>query len=125
MEEVEKRMRSLGVRLEEVEEKFILGSGSGGQKVNKTSSCVQLQYGGMVIKCQAGRSREDNRYQARVELCDRLQEMKEKIQQAKKDAREKKRRQNRQRSRGQKARMLKDKKHNAMKKRLRGRVDRD
>ena len=49
-------------------------SGPGGQKVNKTSSCVQLRHGpsGTEVRCQRSRSRELNRYYARKELCDRI-----------------------------------------------------
>jgi protein subunit release factor B len=36
------RMERLGVREEEFQETFIRSSGPGGQKVNKTSSCVYL-----------------------------------------------------------------------------------
>ena len=37
---------------EDLEEKFIRGSGPGGQKINKTSSCVELKHikSGIVIK---------------------------------------------------------------------------
>ena len=38
------RMEALGVREEDIEEKFIRSSGSGGQKVNKTSTCVYLRH---------------------------------------------------------------------------------
>ena len=37
-------MSSLGINEENLIENFIKGSGKGGQKVNKTSSCVQLKY---------------------------------------------------------------------------------
>ena len=36
---LQRRMKELGILEEELTEKFILGSGSGGQKVNKTA-CV-------------------------------------------------------------------------------------
>lgn len=55
-------------------EKFILGSGKGGQKLHKTASTVYLKHipSGLEIKCQESRSREDNRYFARVRLCEKL-----------------------------------------------------
>ena len=52
----------------------IPGSGPGGQKINKTSNCVQLKHipTGIVIKCQESRSREENRRIARRLLVRRL-----------------------------------------------------
>ena len=37
-DELEKRMAALGIREQDIEEKFIRASGPGGQKVNKTAS---------------------------------------------------------------------------------------
>lgn len=70
------RMTDLGIQESDLVEKFILGSGSGGQKVNKTSSCVYLKHlpSGIEIKCQQNRSRTLNRYRARSELCDKIEE---------------------------------------------------
>ena len=72
-EELEARMERLGIREDELVEKFILGSGRGGQKVNKTSSCVYLKHepSGLEVKCQRCRSRELNRFHARRELCEK------------------------------------------------------
>lgn len=69
------RMDKLGILDSDIVEKFILGSGKGGQKMNKTSSCVYIQHlpTGIEIKCQRERSRELNRYIARKELCDRYE----------------------------------------------------
>lgn len=51
----------------DLDEKFIRGRGPGGQKINKTSNCVQLTHlpSGLVVKCQAERSLEHNRKEAR------------------------------------------------------------
>ena len=48
---------------EDVEEKFIRGGGAGGQKINKTASCVWLKHipTGIEVKCQRHRERERNR----------------------------------------------------------------
>ncbi|KTD16569.1 peptide chain release factor family protein [Legionella jordanis] len=56
-------------------EKFILGSGKGGQNLHKTASTVYLKHvpSGIEIKCQDSRSREENRYFARRRLCEKLQ----------------------------------------------------
>lgn len=55
-------------------EKFIIGSGRGGQNLHKTASTVYLKHipSGIEIKCQESRSREDNRYFARMRLCEKL-----------------------------------------------------
>lgn len=61
----------------EIDESFLKGSGPGGQKINKTSSAVQLKHlpTGLVIKCQATRSRTENRKIARQLLADKLDDM--------------------------------------------------
>lgn len=60
---------------EDIEESFLKGSGPGGQKINKTSSAVQLKHlpTGMVVKSQATRSRSQNRSIARRLLADKLE----------------------------------------------------
>ena len=52
--------------MQDVIEKFIRGSGAGGQKINKTSSCVWLKHlpTGIEVKCQRFREREKNRIEA-------------------------------------------------------------
>ena len=112
------RMKELKIFDEDLEEKFILGSGKGGQKVNKTSSCVALKHipSGIVIKCQKERSREINRYAARKELCERIEEKELGIRSARQQAFEKIRRQKRKRSKRAKNKMLADKAHQSTKK---------
>ena len=115
------RMQEIGIKEEDLIEKFILGSGSGGQKINKTSSCVYLKHipSGIEIKCQKERSREMNRYYARKELCQRLEEKDKHIQSERQMLVEKIRRQKRRRSRRSKEKMLANRKHHADKKKLR------
>jgi protein subunit release factor B len=107
-----------------VDEHFIRGSGKGGQKINKTSSCVQLVHrpSGIEIRCQQTRSQADNRYWARRELCDRIEENLLGEKSARQQAAEKIRRQKRRRSRRAKARMLDAKTRQGEKKKMRGRV---
>ena len=104
-------MDELGILEDDLVEKFVQGSGSGGQKINKTSSCVQLRHApsGTVIKCQQTRSRETNRWLARQELSGRLLERIEGERSARRQEAERIRRQKRRRSRRQRARMLDDK----------------
>jgi protein subunit release factor B len=121
------RMAKLRIAEEDLVEKFILGSGAGGQKINKTSSCVYLKHlpSGMEVKCQAHRSREMNRFQARHELCDRLEGIRREKAQARIDAVEKHRRQNRPLSRRSKQRSVADKRKTSQKKSLRRQPGRD
>ena len=120
-DELHARMERLGIKEGDLIEKFILGSGSGGQKINKTSSCVYLKHipTGIEIKCQRERSRELNRYYARRELCYRLEEKIENKKSEKQQMIEKIRRQKRRRSRKSKEKMLAGKKQQSEKKSLR------
>jgi protein subunit release factor B len=59
----------------DITEAFLKGTGPGGQKINKTSSAVQLKHlpTGIVIKCQETRSRSQNRKIARRILAERIE----------------------------------------------------
>jgi len=61
----------------QLDEQFVKGSGNGGQKINKTSSCVVLTHvpTGIVVKCQKTRSLQQNRKEARRLLVLRLDTM--------------------------------------------------
>ncbi|KAI9742003.1 MAG: hypothetical protein M1834_000392 [Cirrosporium novae-zelandiae] len=61
----------------DITEAFLKGSGPGGQKINKTSSAVQLKHlpTGIVIKSQATRSRTQNRKIARRILAEKVEQM--------------------------------------------------
>lgn len=114
-------MSELGIEENDLREKFIIGSGSGGQKLHKTASCVYLQHqpSGTAVKCQQSRLREDNRYYARKRLCDKidlqLNRKKSQIQQAIEKIRQQKKR----RSRRSKEKMLAEKKHRSTVKKAR------
>lgn len=74
--ELQRRMAALGVREEDLEESFVRSSGSGGQHVNKSATCVQLRHrpSGLEVKCSEGRSQSLNRFFARRLLLERLAE---------------------------------------------------
>lgn len=112
------RMLELGIDEKDIAEKFVQGSGPGGQKVNKTSSCVFISHppSGLEVKCQRTRSLSLNRYYARWELCERLAERVEGEKSKRQQESEKVRRQKRRRSRRQRAKMLDDKHHHGVKK---------
>lgn len=65
-DEIFAKMASLGISEDDLVEKFILGSGRGGQNLQKTSSCVYLKHipTGTEVKCQRTRSRDLNRIYA-------------------------------------------------------------
>ena len=48
------KMESLGIHEKDIVEKFIRSSGKGGQKVNKTATCVYLKHvpNEIEVKCQ-------------------------------------------------------------------------
>jgi peptide chain release factor len=119
------RMLELGIREGELDEKFIMGSGKGGQKVNKTSSCVYLRHypTGLEVKCGRTRFREQNRFLARRELCNRLEMFQHAEQSARRQAIEKIRRRKRRRSRRQKEHMLAKKRLQGAKKMRRRKPD--
>jgi len=123
-EKLHEWMQQLQVAEGDLEERFIRGSGKGGQKINKTSSCVQLNHApsGIEIRCQKTRSQADNRYWARKELCERIEGRVLGEKSKKQQTIEKIRRQKRRRSRRAKARMLDAKSKQGEKKRLRGRI---
>jgi protein subunit release factor B len=126
-QDVRRRLAALGVLPADVEERFVRGTGPGGQKINKTSSCVWLRHGptGIETRCQRERSQVVNRALAWAELCAKLEERKRVAAAARQDEQAKNRRRNRQKSRGQKARMIQSKKHRAGIKSSRGRVGAD
>lgn len=121
IKELQERMGKLEIKDDDLVEKFILGSGKGGQKVNKTASCVYLKHlpSGIEVKCQSQRSRELNRFYARRLLCEKIEEKIHQIKTEKQKEIEKIRRQKKRRSRKQKQKILEDKKHQSEKKKLR------
>ncbi len=121
------RMASLGVAESDLRETFVRSSGPGGQKVNKTSSCVQLVHipTGLSVKCQRERSQALNRFLARRLLLDRIEKLRKGIVEAEKDRAEKIRRQKRKRSKRAKEKMLEGKHRQSEKKGLRGKIPRD
>ncbi len=122
--QIERRLVALGVRPTDVDERFVRGTGPGGQKINKTSSTVVLRHlpSGTEVRCQAERSQAANRERAWVVLCDKLESVRTAERRAREQAREVERRRTRQKSRGQKVRMIEAKKHRAKHKASRSRV---
>lgn len=120
-----RRMKALGIEEDDITEKFIHGSGRGGQKLNKTANCVYLKHEptGIEVKVQKSRKREMNRFFARRELCNKV-EAKLKGKKSKEERRRYKiRKQKARRSRRAKEKMLEEKKKQAQKKESRQKID--
>lgn len=118
------RMLTLGVAESDFEESFIRSSGPGGQKVNKSSSCVYLIHipTGLSVKCQRERSQSLNRFLARRLLLDKIEKQQKGFIAQEKEKLEKIRRQKRKRSKRAKEKILTAKHQQAEKKVLRGKV---
>ncbi len=111
-------MARLGVREEDIIEKFIRAQGHGGQNVNKVSTCVYLCHlpTGIEVKCQKERSQAQNRYCARQLLLEKIERaILGKLSKEQKRI-EKIRRQKRRRSRRAKLKILESKRLHGAKK---------
>src|ERR1043165_4293403 len=110
-DDLKQRMERLGIKEDDIEEKFILGTGKGGQKVNKTASCVYIKHipTGFEVKCQKDRSRELNRFLARRSLCEKIEEQDTQIKSERQHQAEKIRRQKRRRSKRHQEKVLEEK----------------
>ena len=71
------RIERLQIDPKIIEEQFVRGGGPGGQKINKTASCVVLHYPPLNIRvrCQKDRRRSINRFLALRELVDRIEKI--------------------------------------------------
>jgi len=112
------RLAQLGVRPEDLVEKFVRAGGPGGQNVNKTSTAVYLKHvpTGVEVKMQQERSQALNRFLARRALADKLEARLRGEQSAEAARVAKLRRQKRRRSRRAKEKVLAAKARQAKKK---------
>lgn len=122
--EILQKAHELGVRQEDISEQFVTGSGSGGQKINKTSSCVLLKHipSGTVVRCQKHREQSKNRQSAYKLLVLKIEEQIKghKSELAQKIYKIKKQKQKR--SKRAKEKILRDKAHKSEIKQQRGPV---
>ncbi len=123
--ELGRRMAALGVSEDDLEEQFVRAAGPGGQKVNKSSSCVLILHRptGLRVKCQQSRHRALNRFLARRLLLEKVEATQKGYVARQRAAIAKIRRQKARRSRRAKERILADKSHRAEKKALRRKVE--
>lgn len=115
------RLAKLGVKDSDLEEKFIRSQGKGGQKVNKSASCVYLKHlpTGIEVKCQRERSQALNRFLARRILVEKLEARILGKETEEQQRIEKIRRQKRKRSKKAREKMLADKKRRSLLKEMR------
>ncbi|MCK5017380.1 MAG: peptide chain release factor-like protein [Candidatus Peribacteraceae bacterium] len=71
-----KLAEELSIKPEDIEENFTRGGGPGGQKINKTSSCVELTHNPTrtTVKVQKHREQSANRLSAYKLLIDKIEE---------------------------------------------------
>lgn len=112
---LETRLLKLGIRQQDLEERFVRAGGPGGQNVNKVSTCVVLIHrpSGLSVRCQEERSQGLNRFLARRRLADKMEETLLGAASRRQQAIEKIRRQKRKRSKRAKEKMLEGKHHRA------------
>jgi protein subunit release factor B len=74
-QELQQRMHNCNLLESDFEETFVRSGGAGGQKVNKSSTCVHLKHipSGLAVKVQKSRSQGLNRYYARKQMCELLE----------------------------------------------------
>lgn len=115
----------LGIQAEDIDEQFVRGGGKGGQKINKTSSCVLLKHipTGVEVRCQKHREQSKNRISAYKLLIRKLDSLKmgEESDEAKRIF--KIRKQKKRRSRKAKEKMLTEKHRHSEIKENRRKVD--
>ncbi|CAG8478557.1 RF-1 domain-containing protein [Gigaspora rosea] len=73
-EESKKERITIVLNEKDLIESFVKGSGNGGQKINKTSNCVDLRHvpTGVRVVCQQTRSLQQNRSIARKIMIEKL-----------------------------------------------------
>ncbi len=108
-------MLKLGIREQDLDERFVRAGGPGGQNVNKVSTCVILVHraSGLSVRCQEERSQGLNRFLARKRLADKVEETLLGKASRRQQEIEKIRRQKRKRSKRAKEKMLETKHHRA------------
>lgn len=126
-EKLAKDLGAAGIFEEDIEEKFILGSGSGGQKINKTASTVHLKHlpTGITVRCGKDRMREANRFFARRRLLEKILAEREGAKSKKMQEIARLRKQKKRRSKKAKEKMLEEKKRRSSIKENRRPISRD
>lgn len=119
-----RRMSELGVKEADIIESFVRAQGPGGQKVNKSSTCVYLKHipTGIEVKCQVERSQALNRVIARELLLRKIENSRLNQASREKQRIEKIKRQKRIKPYSLKQKILEEKRKHSRKKRLRSKA---
>ncbi len=115
------KMQELEIKEEDIEEKFILSRGKGGQRRDHKATCVYLKHlpTGIEVKCDRERSQAINRFLARRMLVEKIEELKRGEESEQKKIIAKIRRQKRKRSKRAKEKLMRLKKIRKEKKQAR------
>lgn len=115
------KMEVLRISEHDIQEIFSTSSGPGGQNVNKVETCVTLLHRptGITVKCQEYRTQFANRFFAREQLVDAIENFYEEQHRQKRHKLEKLRRQTRKRPKELKEEILEEKRKNSQKKQQR------
>lgn len=124
MSAVTAEMRRLNIRAGDLEERFVLSSGKGGQNVNKTATCVWLchRLSGISVKCHRERTQNANRILARLLLIEKIEAQRKKLKEAYLAGEAKQRRQKARRLWKVKEAILNTKRHNSLRKESRRKI---
>lgn len=124
LQQLDQRLAELGVRPEDLVERFTRAGGPGGQHVNKTATAVQLKHlpSGIEVRAESERSQLRNRIAAREQLIERLEAARAAERAARVAAREKERRRRRRPPPAARKKTVEKKRQRGAVKRSRGRV---
>lgn len=118
------RALGLSVRPEDIEETFTRGSGKGGQRRNKRSTCVMLRHipTGIAVRCDDERDQYQNRLRAYTLLIEKIQALVEERHTAEAQEKFLARKRRARRPRAVKEGILREKKQRGETKKMRRRV---
>jgi len=124
LQQLDQRLAELGVRPEDLVERFTRAGGPGGQHVNKTATAVQLKHlpSGIEVRAESERAQLRNRIAAREQLIERLEAARAAERAARVAAREKERRRRRRPPPAARKKTVEKKRQRGAVKRSRGRV---
>jgi len=120
-QKLQQKMTKLGIFEKDIQEQFVRAAGRGGQKVNKSSSCVVIKHipTGIVVKCMEDRSQSMNRFLARRRLVSKIEKRILGVKSEEDKRRYKIRKQKQRRSRKAKEKILEQKRRRSILKSLR------